>query len=228
MKRADFAVVFDMDGVIFDSEKAILDCWILVAEKYQIPDIRSSCIKCLGITREESARVMKGIYGQEFPYAAYRDEVSGLFRNLYGEGRLPLKTGAKELLQALKEAGIPTGLASSTRREIVCQELSDAGILSFFDRIICGDMVANSKPDPEIYRKACEELGVRCGNTYAIEDSYNGIRSAFRAGLIPIMVPDLAPVTEEMEKLAKKILPSLKEAGEFMFQGSGLTEMRIS
>ena len=111
----------------------------------------------------------------------------------------------------LKEQGIAVALASSTRSEVVLAELRDGGILPFFDKVICGDMVKRSKPAPDIFLKACEELQVKPERAYAIEDSYNGIRAAHSSGLRPIMVPDLAEPTEEMRELAEMILPDLVE-----------------
>ncbi|MBQ8305919.1 MAG: HAD family phosphatase [Blautia sp.] len=203
------AVIFDMDGVIFDSENKVVECWQIVAEKYGIPDIEAACHDCLGLTREATEEVMMKRYGASFPYQTYKKECSALFHERYGEGRLPLKPGVVELLSWLRENRIRTALASSTRSEIVRQELSDAGIIDFFDKIICGDMVSRSKPAPDIFLKACEELGVKPEEAYAVEDSYNGIRSASAGGLMPLMVPDLAEPTEEMKKLAVAVLPSL-------------------
>lgn len=92
------------------------------------------------------------------------------------------------------------GLASSTAHDIVVQELTDAGLVDYFQAITGGDQISHSKPDPEIYLKACEKLGIDPKEAYAVEDSYNGIRSAFSAGMKPLMVPDLLPPTGEMEE----------------------------
>ena len=96
------------------------------------------------------------------------------------------------------------------------QEIRDAGLAPFFQKIICGDMVERSKPAPDIFLKAAEELGVNPEVCYVIEDSYNGIRGAHTAGMHPIMVPDMLPPTDEMEKLAEQIFPSLFEVRDFI------------
>ena len=132
-----------------------------------------------------------------------------------------MKPGVTGLLQTLKKNGRKVALASSTRKAVVEQELRDAGILPYFDRVICGDMVKRSKPEPDIYLEACRQIHVMPEQAYAIEDSYNGIRSAHAAGLHPIMVPDLMEVTEEMKSLAEEILGSLCAVQEFL-QGSGI------
>ena len=129
----------------------------------------------------------------------------------YDGGKLPLKPGVRELLQFLKEKGKRIAIASSTRRSTVVNEIKDAGLLEFFDVIICGDMVERSKPNPDIYLKACSELGVEPKVTYAIEDSFNGIRSAFEGGLHPIMVPDMLLPDDEMKAKAETIETNLSD-----------------
>lgn len=210
------AVIFDMDGVIFDSERLVIECWKVVADKYGIDNIEEACFECLGINAALTKELMKKRYGETFPYDAYKKEMSAIFHSRAAGGKLPQKKGIKELLTFLKENHIPTAVASSTRREVVMRELEEGGLLPYFDRVICGDMVERSKPEPDIFLKACESLSIDAPNAYAIEDSYNGIRAAFRAGMKPIMVPDLAEPTEEMEKLACCILPSLFEVMEYL------------
>ena len=115
-----------------------------------------------------------------------------------------------------KKEGKKIALASSTRRQTVINQLKDAGILDFFDQVICGDMVERSKPAPDIFLKACEELGVKPERAYAIEDSYNGIRAAYAGKLHPIMVPDLLPETAEMQEKAEVVLPDLLEVISYL------------
>lgn len=210
------AVVFDMDGVIFDSERKVVECWIEIAAKYGIKDIEKLCRMCLGTNSAETRRLALEFYGDDFPYDERKAEQSALYHERYDGGRLPMKVGVKELLEFLKEKGLKIALASSTRRVVVENQLRDAGILPYFDKVVCGDMVSHSKPHPEIFLKACEELSVEPECAIAIEDSYNGIRSAHAAGMRPIMVPDMAEPNEEMERLAEVILPSLLEVREYI------------
>lgn len=210
------AVVFDMDGVIFDSERLVIECWSEVAERYGILDIDITCHECTGLNAAATKTKMLERYGEDFPYDTYKQEMSQLFHSRYDKGRLPMKSGVVELLAFLKEHKIKMALASSTRSQVVIRELSDAGIIGYFDEVICGDMVKRSKPAPDIFEKACEVLNVKPENAYAIEDSYNGIRSAYSAGLRPIMVPDLLEPTDEMEKLTEVILPSLLAVKDYL------------
>lgn len=215
--RMDYdAVVFDMDGVIFDSERAVMQCWKELAEKYQIPDIEQAVLSCTGTTMKRTREIMLETYGADFPYDTYAKESSAIYHSRYDGGRLPMKPGVVELLTFLKEEGKKIALASSTRRQTVTNQLRDAGILDFFDQVICGDMVERSKPAPDIFLKACETLGVNPEHAYAIEDSYNGIRAAHAGKLHPIMVPDLLPETVEMQEKAEVVLPSLFEVISYL------------
>ena len=210
------AVVFDMDGVIFDSERAVMQCWKEVASRHNIPDIEKAILACTGTTMVRTREIMLNLYGADFPYDEYAKESSVIFHSRYDGGRLPMKPGVKELLTFLKEHDKKIALASSTRQQVVTDELRDAGIIEYFDRIICGDMVSRSKPAPDIFLKACEELNISPSDSYAIEDSYNGIRAAHAGGLHPIMVPDLLPADEEMQSLAEIVLPNLTSVKEYL------------
>ena len=220
------AVVFDMDGVIFDSETLVFRMWKVVAEKYGVADIEETCRACLVINATVTKEIFLERYGQDFPYDKYKKEMSDLFHANAAGGKLPKKPGLQELLEYLRRENIKTAVASSTRRELVTRELKEGGLLSYFDEIVCGDMVKRSKPEPDIYLEACRRLQERSEDCYAIEDSYNGIRSAKRAGMHPIMVPDQAAPTEEMEELADCILTSLYEVQQYIDKNNKKIEKR--
>ncbi len=210
------AVVFDMDGVIFDSEKRVVECWKVIAEKYGVPDIEAACRECFGCNQQVAKERFLKRYGEDFPYVEYKKEMSDLFHERYDNGNLPMLPGVVEILTFLKENNKKIALASSTRRVSVENGLTWAGIIDYFDAIICGDMVERSKPEPDIFLKACEALGVSPGEAYAIEDSYNGIRAAHRGGLLPIMVPDMMEPDKEMEELSVSILDDLNKVKDYL------------
>ncbi len=215
MKKFD-AVVFDMDGVIFDSERATMKCWLELAEKYDIKNIEEPYLACTGTTAQRTKEIMLEAYGDDFPYDVYAKEASTMYHEKYDGGRLPMKSGVHVILDFLKYENKKIALASSTRRQTVVNQLRDAGILEYFDEIVTGDMVTKSKPDPEIFLLACEKIGVKPENAYAIEDSYNGIRSASRGGLKPVMVPDLLPATDEMKELSETVQDTLDKVVEYL------------
>lgn len=139
-----------------------------------------------------------------------------MFRERYGEGRLPLKPGVAEILQELKQRGVPLALASSTRSDIVKLELDEAHLLSCFDAVLGGDMAPRSKPEPDIFLAAAAALGAVPANCYVLEDSFNGIRAAHRAGMHPIMVPDMQQPDDEMRGLAEVIVENLPDAMDYL------------
>lgn len=210
------AVVFDMDGVIFDSERAVLECWLALADKYSIKNIESNFLACTGTTMKQTRKIMMEAYGPDFPYDEYAKEASIMYHQRFDGGRLPLKSGIKELLDYLKQNNKKIAVASSTRKAVVVSQLEAAGLLDYFDFVVGGEMVENSKPDPEIYLMACDLLQVSPEEAYAIEDSHNGIRSAHAAGMRPIMVPDLLLPNEEMWQKAVAVCDSLTHVIKYL------------
>ena len=203
------AVVFDMDGVIFDTERLVIEFWKEVAKKHNIPNIEHTCIQCLGTNRVRTREIFLENYGADFPFDPYRAEVTELFNTHYKGVPLPTKPGIRELLSYLQEQDIKVGLASSTAQHLVRDEIGTAGLLPYFQTLVCGDMVEHSKPAPDIFLKACEILNADPTKSMAIEDSFNGIRSAHCAGMTPIMVPDQVQPTDEIRTLAFHVMPSL-------------------
>lgn len=204
-------VVFDMDGVLFDTERLCRDSWLAVAEENGLPDMELIFPKCIGLNANDSRRIVMDAYGENFDYEGFREQASLWFWDYIEKNGLPVKPGVRELLTWLKAEGWLIGLASSTRRSSVEKHLEEAGIKEYFTVIVTGDMVEHSKPRPDIYLLACKELGAKPGQAYAIEDSPNGIRSAYRAGMSPLMVPDMIAPDEEMRKLSTKIFNDLYE-----------------
>ena len=216
MRERKTAVVFDMDGVIFDSERAQMAVWFALAEEAGLRDMERVYHRCIGVTLEATGAILKEEYGADFPWEDFRRRTNAAYRARYAGGRLPLKEGARELLEALHARGVPLALASSTGGELVRAWLSEAGLLPLFDAVVTGDMVTHSKPDPEIFLTACAALGVKPADAYVIEDSCNGVRAAHAGGMHVLMVPDLLPPDEEMREKAEAIFPSLWEAGGYL------------
>ena len=196
-------VIFDMDGVIFDSERVYIEGYVKYAADY--PDIRAVSLSCVGTTGKRTREIFLERYGEDFPFDAYYQKV----REYVMQHQIPLKPCVREIFAYLKENRIPTALASSTRQERVNKLLTDEGLTDCFDAIICGDMVFNSKPHPEIFLTAAERIGIAPADCYVLEDSYNGIRAAHNAGMHPIMVPDILQPDDEIRALTEAVLPDL-------------------
>lgn len=210
------AVVFDMDGVIFDTEAICRRAWHACAGKYNIQDVDALLIPASAQTNNICGKFFMSSWAKISLWKLLNKDAREGFLRIEREEGIPVKKGARELLSWLKEQGAVVGLASSTAHDIVVQELTDAGLVDYFQAITGGDQITHSKPDPEIYLKACEKLGIDPKEAYAVEDSYNGIRSAFSAGMKPLMVPDLLPPTGEMEEKAHRIFDDLLEVRDFL------------
>lgn len=211
-------VIFDMDGVISDSEAVYLAGYLHAAELYGLPkdDMRKAVDLATGVTDSQERRIMTETFGHlpqfdlEQTYRACRE----YFANVVETGQMQLKPGAKEILQYLKGQEIPVGLASSSPRQMIEKVLQRHDVLQYFDVIVSGDMVENGKPDPEIFLTCAAKLGIpeaEFDKTYVIEDSHNGIRAAYAAGMQPVMIPDQLAPNEEMQQKAAAILPSLND-----------------
>ena len=205
------AVIFDMDGVIFDSERLVFEEWLALAKKYDLTGMEEVYYKCIGVNATSTRQIFLDYYGPDFPYDDYVKEISASFHARYDHGRLPMKPGIAELLSYLKKEGYLIGLASSTKKSAVEREITDAGLITYFNDLTCGDMLKKSKPEPDIFLMACDHLQVLPREAVTIEDSYNGIRAAYRAGTIPVMVPDMIQPDEEIKQLAYMICKDLFE-----------------
>ena len=205
------AVIFDMDGVLFDTERLCMESWCVLAREQGIADMEIVFPKCIGRNAADTQVIVSDYYGKSFDYESFRRQASDWFWQYIKDNGLPIKKGVREILTYLNKAGYAVGLASSTRYSSVVNHLEEAGIKDDFSVIVTGDMVKHSKPQPDIYLLACERLGVEPQEAYAIEDSYNGIRSAHAAGMKPVMVPDLLEPDEEMRSLSFLICKDLTE-----------------
>ena len=208
------AVIFDMDGVIFDSERLYMECCREAAEIFGVEDIDSTVYACIGLTTEKNHELYRNKYGEDFPLDDFWREATGRFAKKAKGGLLPVKKGARELLEMLYREGIPAVLASSTKTETVIRELIAADLFGYFKSIIGGDMVTKSKPEPDIFLLAAKRAGFAPEECIIIEDSFNGIRAARAAGGYVIMVPDLKQPDEEISSLADDIKQSLDDVRE--------------
>ncbi|MBQ4397528.1 MAG: HAD family phosphatase [Clostridia bacterium] len=216
-----YNVIFDMDGVIFDSERTLLACWIETSKKYDLNEdlIRNTYMQCIGTNRNQSTQIFRNafchILSDEMQTRIW-DESAQLHKIRYADGVLPIKPGVVEILDFLQSGGISVGVASSTKRQKVEQQIRNAGLYDYFVGFIGGDAVKVSKPNPEIYLLACRAFGFAPSDTFAIEDSFNGIRAAHAAGMRPIMVPDMVPADDEMKRLAETVCKDLIETMDYL------------
>lgn len=210
------AIVFDMDGVLFDTERLFMEAGTQLVKESGIENADEAVMGCIGLNIRDTKALFLKVCGEGFPFEEYHKKCGDRVKDKIEKEGLPLKRGVRELLAYLKEAGYRIALASSTSRSGVYKHLDRTGLREYFNIVIGGDMIEHGKPEPDIYLKACEELGVTPEETYAIEDSVNGIRSAHGAGLKTIMVPDLIAPTPELEKLLYAKYDSLLDVKEML------------
>ena len=217
MKQFD-AVIFDMDGLLLDTERIALVAFHATCEHFGLGDETKVFMRCIGTNTALGEQVLKeGLQGKvdhlEFAHvwdAKYIQRTSNT--------PIPLKDGAAELLEHLAAVGVPAAVATSTVSTRAIQKLQDAGILASFKAVVGGDQVKNSKPHPDIYIKAAEVLGVKPGGCLALEDSENGVRSAVSAGMTVIQIPDMVKPSPALRSLGHIILHSLHDVRTYAFQ----------
>ena len=195
------AIVFDMDGVLFDTERVCRIVWMNIAEEIGFKEAETALKNCTGLNRKSEAEYFAKNH-PEVDFEAFISRLSREFTEWIHKNGMPVKTGTRELLTWLRENMWKTALATSSRMESALHHLDMTGLRDMFDEIITGDIVEKGKPDPEIYLTACEKLGSDPGETYAVEDSRNGLWSAYNAGMKAILVPDLIEPTEDMLRIA--------------------------
>ena len=206
------AVIFDLDGVIIDSERVVIECWEAVGAGMLLEDVGATLRLCIGTTPQRTREIFAEQYGTGFQYDDLMTSAVAEFR----KRKIPLKPGVHETISALHESGVTLAMGSSTPRERVIHELEQNALLPYFSHFVGGDMVPLGKPAPDIFLKAAELCGIEPEYIWVMEDSYNGIRAAAGAGMHPIMIPDMLPPTDEMHELAEKIFPSLPEAKDYL------------
>ena len=206
------AVVFDMDGLILDSE----NLWqksVVMTNKYDHTNVPLTLInECIGLRNSDIDKKLKEVMGNDFDTDKFRELNRYYMNKEIEENGLKVKEGFFELIDFLKAQRIKVAVASSSSIETIKKRFAASKIdTDIFDFLIGGNMVNNSKPDPEIYLKACELLNVSPELTIALEDSNNGIISAYRAGLKPILIPDIVVNSEYVKSISFKILKNMSE-----------------
>ena len=215
------AVIFDLDGTLTDTEKYYRKAWPLALEHFgwkADPDI---ALELRSLGRPFAPQKFKEWYGEDFDYYEVRNYRKALVADMIAENGIPLKPGAVDILMWLREHKITVAMATANDFERTKSHLNRIGLFDYFDRIICADMVEFGKPAPDIYAYACKELGVSPDESFAVEDSPNGIKSAYGAGCNVIMVPDLTEPDEELMKMLYARVDSLTDIKELIRAANG-------
>lgn len=210
------AVIFDMDGVLIDTEKHYNAAWCQAATEAGFPFTREHALLLRSCEAKEGEKLMQGIFGPSFDYYAIRERRRELVRERLAQYGLEKKPGVEETLRFLRAKGIKTAVATSTALDITKSHLTTIGVCDLFDSIVSAKNVAHGKPEPDVYLYACEQIGERPQDCMAVEDSPNGIMAAYRAGLRTVMVPDLTQPDEELTKYLYACVNSLSDLCELV------------
>jgi HAD superfamily hydrolase (TIGR01509 family) len=213
--RAVEAVVFDMDGVLVDSERLFRDAMMEVSREQGSELPHAVFMRMVGGPRDQNRLVILEHFGADFDFETWVTAANARALARMNEGLL-LKPGALELLDHLEAAGLPMAVATSAGRGAVDRELGPTGLIPRFQAIVTRDDCDRGKPHPDPFLAAAGRLGVAPESCLALEDSHNGVRSAAAAGMMTIMVPDLLEPTHEVAALCLAVLPSLHDVRQLL------------
>lgn len=209
-------VIFDMDGLMFDTERLCVEAFDFAGEAFGIGKAGYMVLKTLGMNHELSSKIWQQELGPGFDEEGLDKYVKAFYADFRKHNHIPVKKGLYRLLAYLKDNGYTMAVASSTKRDGVLDNLEDAGVLEYFKVVVGGDCIKASKPEPDIYLKACELLGQPPEECYALEDSRNGLLAATRAGCKTIMVPDLWQPDDEIRKSVTAVFEDLDKVCDYL------------
>ena len=211
------AVIFDMDGLLLDTERIALETFGQACRELQIGDHPEVFFRCLGTSHIRAREfIREGMQGK-VDHDIFWNEWDRHYKAAHASQPVPLKPGVTPLLTMLASRQLPMAVATSTRSADALQKLESAGIVGHFTAIIGGEQVEDGKPHPAIYLKAARTLGVNPADCLALEDSDNGVRAAVAAGMTVIQVPDLVAPSAALRELGHTVLGSLDDVSAFAF-----------
>lgn len=215
------AVIFDMDGLMIDSERVTYEGYVAECAKLGASIDKEFYKKLLGLPKPSIFRLFHEQYGEDFPIEQVMGRVHQYMEDRFRKEGVPVKEGLKELLAYLKAHDYQTVVATSSTRDRVDRILARTGLTGYFVGSVCGDEVERGKPDPDIFLKACRKAAVSPSRALVLEDSETGIAAAHSAGIPVICVPDMKYPTKEFAEKAYRISESLSRVLE-MFQAGSL------
>ena len=209
-------VIFDMDGLMFDTERLAIWAWKKAGEDFGYKITCDMIVEVTGLDARNVELYFKRRFGDSFPFFEIRRRELEYFSEHIKKNGVPVKEGLYDLLNFLKENSILKAVATSTYRKWAEECLSLAKVKDLFDLIVCGNDVDKGKPEPDIFLKVAKELNCLPGECIVLEDSENGLRAASRAKMRAICVPDLKMPSKEVQNLIYKQFNSLIEVKIFL------------
>jgi len=212
------AVILDMDGLMFDTERVSLEAWRRAMADFGYALVDTWYAEAIGLSVEKREEAFREILGLKFPFYEVRKLKESYLEKHISNYGVPMKPGLLELLEVADKLCLKEAVASSTEKELVRDMLERTALIDRFDTIIGGDEVREGKPAPDLFLLAARRLGIPAELCIVFEDSNAGVKAAHTAGMMFIMVPDLEPPSEEVASLAYGVCPSLHEASQLLVQ----------
>ena len=205
------AVIFDMDGLLLDSESLCLRLLAQAAAELNMPWDHDIGLQMVGLNLGDSSAVLKRAHGDDYEVAALRAKFDEYYEASITQGEIPLKPFVRELIHRLASLKIPMAVATSTHRVRAEAKLQRAELMTHFKALACGDEITRGKPSPEIFELAARRIGVRPSGCLVLEDSNAGIRGAVAANMKAVMVPDLLRPDADIRRLGVQVAESLRD-----------------
>lgn len=203
-------VLFDMDGIVLDTEKLYTRFWREAAQSLGYPMTYEMGLGMRSLSKEAGERQLKTYLGEDVDYNDVRNKRIEMMSAYIEEYGVEIKPGIFELLTFLKQRGIKTSIATSSPLDRTKKYLTQVGLVDSFDELVSGHMVEHGKPEPDIYLYAASKLGFAPEDCLVLEDSPTGILAANRAGCIPVMIPDQDEPDVEVLKLVYAVVENLE------------------
>ena len=209
-------VIFDMDGLMFDTERIYYKGWQEAARAYGYEITWEIYTQIVARNSTYIGMVLRKLLGEDFPFEAVNTKKRAISDEIVAREGIKLKKGLEKLLDYLESKGMQKAVATSSMREKAVRYLEIGGVKARYEAIICGSDVAESKPNPEIFLRAAASLGLKPEECLVLEDSRLGIEAAKRAGMTGIFIPDLVAADDEIRGYASEVLASLEEVITFL------------
>ena len=209
------AVLFDVDGTLLDTEKIYMEAWRQACASAGYAVTHDVLLRTRAVPEAVSKRIFQEALGQDLDYSAIRQERIQIAEALIAASGDLLKPGAKMVLDYLKNKGIPMAVASSTGTQKTMAHLDHAGLLGYFDAIVCGDMVERGKPNPDIFWKAAGLLGMAYEDCVVVGDTPADVKAGTAAGMQVLLIPDQVPANEETTALSLAVLARIDRMLDF-------------
>ena len=209
-------ILFDMDGVVLDTEKLYTRFWQEAAQYFGYPMTKEQALGMRSLNRGAGVAKMQSYFGEAVDYEAIRNKRMELMDAFVKKEGVEIKPGIHELLDYLDEKNMKRAIATSSPLERTRLYLSSVGLEERLDELVSGYMVEKGKPEPDIYLYAASKLGLAPEECMVLEDSPTGILAAYRAGCVPVMVPDQDQPDEETKKMLYAVAESLKEVAKLL------------